>query len=79
MNTCVLGCKYRSNHYKEISRLQLLLKETEEGNNCKYHDTSIFREAYISKDTLYDILVPMGYKNFKIRGRELKPEKLIPT
>ena len=74
---CVLDCKYRSNHYERISQSQLLLKDVQEEKNCMYHDTSKFREAYISKDTLYGTLVPMGYRHFKLRGRELSPDKLI--
>ena len=75
--SCVYECRYRSSHYKEISKAQLLSKETEEAEKCMYHDTSKFREAYISEDTLYNELVPLGYMNYKIRGRELRPEKLI--
>ena len=74
---CVLDCKYRKNHYERISQSQLLFNDVHEEKNCMYHDTSKFRKAYISKDTLYDTLVPMGYRNFKLRGRESSPDKLI--
>lgn len=74
---CVLDCKYRSNHYERISQSQLQFNGVQEEKNCMYHDTSKFRKAYISKDTLYDTLVPMGYRNFKLRGRESSPDKLI--
>lgn len=64
-------------HYERISQSQLLFNDVHEEKNCMYHDTSKFRKAYISKDTLYDTLVPMGYRNFKLRGRESSPDKLI--
>ena len=74
---CVLDCQYRSNHYERISQSQLSSKDTHEEKKCMYHDTTKFREAYISKETLYEILIPMGYKHFKLRGRESGSEKLI--
>ena len=75
--SCVYECIYRGKHYEEISRAQLLSKEIGVVEKCMYHDTIKFREAYISKETLYNVLVPLGYINYKIRGRELTPEKLL--
>lgn len=75
--SCVIDCQYRRQHYEEISRAQLLLKETDVSKRCMYHDTSKYCEAYVSPAMLYDVLVPMGFVNFKIRGRESNPEKLI--
>lgn len=75
--SCIYDCRFRDYHYKEISRAQLMLKETQEAETCMYHDVSKFREAYISVDTLYNVLIPMGYTNFKIRGREMSSEKLM--
>lgn len=74
---CVTCCVYREQHYSEISRAQLLLRETEGSKKCMYHDTSKYREAYVSRDTLYNVLIPMGYMNYKIRGRQLESTKLI--
>lgn len=76
--SCLYECKYRKDHYTEISRAQLLSSiGTEPEKNCRYHDSSKFREAYISTDKLYNELVPLGFKNFKIRGRESDPKKLL--
>ena len=74
--SCVLNCAYRRNHYEEISRAQLLFRETAASKRCMYQDTSQFREAYVSTDMLYCMLVPMGYVNYKIRGRESNAIKL---
>lgn len=75
--SCIFDCAYRKSHYEAISKSQLYLQDTEEERKCMYHDATKFREAYVRKDTLYDVLVPMGYINYKIRGREMNPEKLM--
>ncbi len=75
--SCVFDCMNRSNHYEAISRSQLSLRDSGEERKCIYLKSSRFREAYVPKETLYDVLVPMGYKNFKFRGREMNSEKLL--
>ena len=75
--SCVMGCKYRREHYELISRSQLTRTEMQAEKMCRYHDISLFKEAYIPIETLYNVLVPMGFINFKIRGREFSTEKLI--
>lgn len=74
---CLLDCIYRGPHYEDISRSQLNSNDIQAEKMCRYHNTSRFREAYISNYTLYDDLVPMGYCNFKIRGREMDMDKLL--
>lgn len=75
--SCVLNCMYRRKHYEEISMAQMTLKDSGVENRCRYHDITKFREAYISKDTMYNKLVPLGFINYKIRGRELNSDKLL--
>lgn len=75
--SCLLDCMYRKEHYEEISRSQLALKDLGSERKCRYHNITKFREAYISKDTMYNILIPLGYINYKIRGREMDPNKLL--
>lgn len=75
--SCLLDCMYRKKHYEEISRAQLNLIDSDAEKLCRYNNISKFKEAYISKDTMYNILVPLGYINYKIRGREMNPNKLL--
>lgn len=75
---CVYDCVHRGRHYEDISRAQLLSRESAEvERRCIYNDTSRFREAYVPVDTLYEELVPSGFVNYKIRGREMAPDKLL--
>lgn len=75
--SCVCDCMFRGKHYEEISKAQLMSKLTDEAEKCMYNDISKFKEAYISKERLYESLIPMGYFNFKIRGREMSIDKLL--
>ena len=75
--SCLLDCIYRKIHYEEISRAQMALKDSGAERKCRYNDLSRFGEAYISKDTMYNKLIPLVFVNYKIRGREMKPDKLL--
>lgn len=75
--SCLFDCMYRKLHYEEISKAQLTLNDSGAERNCRYHDASRFREAYISKDTMYNVLVPLGFVNYKIRGGEMNSNKLL--
>lgn len=67
--TCAYDCLFRGQHYKEISKAQLRLQETNESLECLYRDSSRFNEAVISPATVWSYLVPKGFSNFKLRGR----------
>lgn len=75
--SCLLDCNYRESHYEEISRAQLALRDSKAEKRCRYHDVSRFCEAYISKETMRNILIPLGFVNYKIRGREMNSDKLL--
>lgn len=75
--SCLLDCIYRKEHYEEISQAQLNFKDVEAEKKCRYRGSTKFREAYISKDTIYNTLIPLGYVNYKIRGREMDFNKLL--
>lgn len=79
--TCVNDCKYTNDHYKEISLYQLGIRSTSEKFGvCRYSNKGINYQAikyrnenskyYISSKDIVDKYASLGYKYFKLSGRE---------
>ena len=78
---CVNNCKYTKQHYTEIGHVQLGYMPTDpQYSNCRYFNkmptynhiarrnkNSIY---YISPEDIQNIYAPMGFKYFKLSGRE---------
>lgn len=79
---CIPHCPNRRAHYKSTSLIQLGIQAY--GFKCPYPPLSTFEDlkstrAFIDLKTLYGKLIPMGYKNFKLVGRNMHPADLIES
>lgn len=68
---CYKECPVRQQHYKAVSNSQLVFSE--KSMSCNKTKSNFFEtigeEENITVEELYQILVPMGFCNFKINGR----------
>lgn len=68
---CYKNCPVRAEHYKAVSDAQLIFSE--KSMTCTKTKGSFFEtigtEENITVEELYQTLVPMGFCNFKINGR----------
>jgi hypothetical protein len=69
---CVPNCRYRKMHYEFHGEEQLTGKHKDWTLPCGYKNNPWDAAKYktvVTKERLYGELVPMGYSNFKIEGR----------
>lgn len=71
---CIENCPKRSEHYKDISNLQLF--EPSKGFKCPYnceqyfyYETPVKRKHYITPEMIEEMYLPRGIYQFKISGR----------
>lgn len=78
---CAAGCKLRSKHYEDISRLQLNFDDCGTAP-CNFVRVDTLWAAkkqknFISPEDINDTYLPMGFTNFKLEGRTAHPLDLI--
>lgn len=69
---CIPNCPYRRKHYEFHGKEQLSGKHEKWPHPCGYKNNpweAAEYKTFIPKEKLYGELVPMGYSNFKIEGR----------
>lgn len=77
--TCHKDCPYRKKHYEDVARIQLLELGDGEAkcmfephytrNNSFYENLSNNPDTVINADDLYNKYVDMGFRHFKLLGR----------
>lgn len=78
---CKPNCPNRLKHYEEISRNQLTYTTSNEYDGCgggfEWFYQAQKNSCYISPEDINNIYLPMGFKNFKLEGRNANPLDLI--
>lgn len=79
-SSCIPKCRYRENHYQAIAELELYGKAITTykcgSSSLRYYETKQYPH-YISPQDIENIYLPMGFKHFKLEGRQMNDLELI--